>query len=63
MSDEVKSGQQMLDEFFSELAEMKKVDKEIADIVIELYREGKLSNTNLSNEFARILEEKLNVEG
>jgi len=63
MSDEVKSGQQMLDEFFSELAEAKEVDKEIADIVIKLYGEGKLTNTNLSNEFAGILEEKLNVEG
>lgn len=63
MPDEVKSGQQMLDEFFSELAEMKEVDKEIADVVIELHREGKLSNTYLSNEFAGILEEKLNVEG
>ncbi len=63
MPDEVKSGQQMLDEFFSELAEIKEVDKEIADIVIELYKEGKLSNTNLSNEFAEILEKKLNVEG
>ena len=63
MPDEIKSGQQMLDEFFSELAEIKEVDKEIADIVTELYKEGKLSNTNLSNEFAEILEKKLNVEG
>ena len=63
MPNEVKSGQQMLDEFFSELAKIKEVDKEIANIVIELYKEGKLSNTNLSNEFAEILEKKLNVEG
>ncbi len=63
MADEVKSGQQVLDEFFSELAEIKEVDKEIADIVIKLYREGKLTNTNLSNAFTRISEEKLNVKG
>lgn len=62
MPHEVKSGQQMLDDFFSELAEIKEVDKEIADIVIEFYKEGKLSNTYLSNKFAEILEKKLNVE-
>ena len=58
MTDRIRSGQEVLDEFFTEIASMDGVDNDVANIVINLYREGKLTNTNLSNELARIRGEK-----
>ncbi len=58
MTDRIRSGQEVLDEFFTEIASMDGVDNDVANIVINLYREGKLTDTNLSNELARIREEK-----
>jgi len=58
MTDRIRSGQEVLDEFFTEIANIEGVDQDVANIVISLYRDGKLSDTNLSNELARIREEK-----
>jgi len=58
MTDRIRSGQEILEEFFTEMAGMDGIDNDMADIVINLYREGKLSDTNLSNELARIRKEK-----
>jgi len=58
MTERIRGGQEVLDEFFMEIANMEGVDQDVASIVINLYREGKLSDTNLSNELARIREEK-----
>ena len=59
MTDRIRSGQEVFDEFFTEIASMDGIDNDVADIVINLYREGKLTDTNLSNELARIREEKI----
>jgi len=58
MTDRIRSGQEILDEFFTEIAGMDGMDNDVANIVINLYRDGKLTDTNLSNELARIREEK-----
>ncbi len=58
MTDQIRSGQEVLDEFFTEIASIEGVDQDVTNIVISLYRDGKLSDTNLSNELARIREEK-----
>ena len=58
MSDKIRSGQEVLDKFFTEIASIEGVDQDVTSIVINLYREGKLTDTNLSNELARIREEK-----
>jgi hypothetical protein len=59
MTERIKSGQEILDEFFAEMANIEGVDKDVANVVINLYHEGRLTNTNLSNELTRIREEKL----
>jgi len=59
MTDRIRSGQEILDEFFTEIASMDGIDNDVANIVVNLYREEKLSDTNLSNELARIREEKI----
>ncbi|GAI19998.1 unnamed protein product [marine sediment metagenome] len=58
MTDQIRSGQEVLDEFFTEIASIEGVDQDVANIVINLYREGKLTDTNLSNELAGIRGEK-----
>ena len=58
MTDKIRSGQEVLDEFFTEIAGMDGIDNDVANIVINLYREEKLTDTNLSNELARIRGEK-----
>ena len=58
MTDQIRSGQEVLEEFFTEIASIEDVDQDVANIVINLYREGKLTDTNLSNELARIRQEK-----
>ncbi len=58
MTDRIRSGQEVLDEFFTEIASIEGVDQDVANLVISLYRDGKLSDTNLYNKLARIREEK-----
>ena len=58
MTDRIRSGQEVLEEFFTEMAGMDGIDNDMANIVINLYREEKLTDTNLSNELARIRGEK-----
>jgi hypothetical protein len=58
MSNELKSGQEILDEFFSQITNIDGVDKDVAEAVLKLYKDGKLTNTNLSNELSNIREKK-----
>lgn len=58
MSGDLKSGQEILDEFFSQITNIDGVNKEVADTVLKLYRENKLTNTNLSNELSAIRDRK-----
>jgi len=58
MNGELKSGQEILDEFFSQITDIDGVDKEVAEIVLKLYKDGKLTNTNLSNELSSIRDRK-----
>ncbi len=58
MTDEVKSGREVLNEFFSELPHIEGVNKEVSGIVIRLFQEGRLTNINLTNELMSIREAK-----
>lgn len=50
MSNKIKSGKEILDDFFSTLLQLDKVDKDIAEILVRLYQQGKLTDINLKNE-------------
>ena len=56
MTDKIKSGQEILDDFFSQITSIDGVDQEVANTVLKLYQEGKLTNTNLSNELSNLRE-------
>lgn len=60
MTGQIKRGQEILDEFFSQIANIEGVDQDVAEIVLKLYQEDKLTNINLSNELGKIREKKEN---
>lgn len=58
MTDQIKSGQEILDEFFSHITDIEGVDQEVVKTIVKLYQEGKLTNINISNELGRIREKR-----
>ena len=60
MTEQIKSGQEILDEFFRQIGNIEGVDQDVAQTVLRLYQEGKLTNTNLSNDLGTIREKKEN---
>jgi hypothetical protein len=49
MSEEIKSGKQILDEFFQEIKNIPDLDQEVVGALIVLYQSEKFSDKNLSN--------------
>ena len=60
--DEIKSGKEILEDFFNTVDEIPGVDKEIAGVLKELYNDDKLSNKNLSNALFQLREEAKNEQ-
>jgi len=54
---EIKSGKQILDEFFNSLKEIPDVSDDVANVLLELYLSNKLTAKNLSNALLEIREE------
>lgn len=54
MSNEIRTGKQILDSFFDGLTELPDVDKELADTLVRLYRANKLTANNISNALLEI---------
>jgi hypothetical protein len=59
MSDEIKSGKQVIDEFFAEIMNIEGVDKKIVAKLTSLYDEGKLTDTSIENAMGQLLQEEL----
>ena len=62
MTSHVKSGNEILEEFFNELHEIPNVDKDIADLLLNLYRQGNLTHRRLSTALQELQEEENNDE-
>ena len=60
MGDQIKSGREILEDFISNIKKIKNVDPAIADIICKLYKEDKLTSTNLSNELDALKPKKQN---
>jgi hypothetical protein len=57
MDNQVKSGKEILDDFFGNIKNLPGVDKNVADILLELHKAGKLTNINISNALVALREE------
>jgi hypothetical protein len=60
MKEKVKSGKQILDDFFNEISSIENVDSKIAESLSELYSNGKLTDRNVVNELQKIRAENEN---
>lgn len=56
----VKSGKEILDDFFKEISSIENVDITIANSLAELYNNGKLTDRNVVNELQKIRTENGN---
>lgn len=56
----VKSGKEILDDFFKEILSIENIDKTIANSLTELYTNGKLTEKNVDNELQKIRTENGN---
>lgn len=57
MDKEIKSGKQILDEFFNSLKEIPDVTDDVANVLLELYLSNRLTAKNLANALLEIREE------
>ncbi len=49
MENQIKSGKEILDNFFQNMKNLSDVDEKIAEKLCELYNQGKLTNINITN--------------
>ncbi|HUW07522.1 MAG TPA: hypothetical protein VMW01_14840 [Williamwhitmania sp.] len=56
----VKSGKEILDDFFNRISSIENVDNKIAQGLAELYANGKLTDKNVVNELQKIRTENGN---
>jgi len=63
MSNETKSGREVIDEFFAEILNIKGVDEKTVEKLISLYSEEKLTDTNIQNAMEQLLQEELDRMG
>lgn len=54
MTEKVKSGKVILDDFFDGIDEIENVDKNIAKMLSKLYQDDKLTDTNVKNELQKL---------
>ena len=58
MNEEIKSGKEILTEFFADLENVKELDSDTVSAVLNLYEEGRLSVTNIANALSDLRQEQ-----
>jgi hypothetical protein len=59
MTGEIKSGAEVVREFFAEIYNVEEADKSVADMLVKLYDDGKLTDTNIKNALDELLKKEL----
>jgi len=59
MSDQIKSGKEVIDEFFAEILNTEGVDKKTVEVLAALYKEGKLTDRNIQNALDKLQQVEL----
>lgn len=60
MAEPIKSGKEILSEFFAKIFYIPGADKEVTKVLAELYKEGKLSDVNVRNELQKLRKQNAN---
>lgn len=58
MAEFIKTGKEILDDFFSNIKDLHGVDEEIAEVISALYSAGKLTDVNLKNSLENLRNKK-----
>jgi hypothetical protein len=61
MNDKIKTGKEVIDEFFTGIMDIKGIDKKTVEKLMALYNEGKLTDINIQNAMGRLLQEELSM--
>ena len=59
MDNKIKSGKDVLNDFFSEIYNIPNADKNTVDALVELYSQGKLTDKNVQNSLDEIIQKEL----
>lgn len=62
MDNKVKSGDQVIEEFFNEIRTIEGTDYKTVSKIISLYEENKLTEKHIQNAMDSLLEEELSAE-
>lgn len=60
MDNQVKSGKEILEDFFKNIQHIENVDKDLAESLTNLYEHGKLTDKGLINELQKLREQNGN---
>lgn len=60
MDNKVKSGKEILEDFFNNISNITDVDKGLAESLASLYQEGKLTDSNIKNELQKLRDKDAN---
>lgn len=60
MDNKVKSGIEILQDFFTNISNIENVDKVLAESLANLYKQGKLTDINLKNELQKLRDKDAN---
>lgn len=62
MNNKVKSGKEILDDFFTNISKIQNVEKGLAESLTNLYNQGKLTDTNVKNELSNLRDKDANKD-
>lgn len=62
MEENVKSGEEIVNDFFNSIDKIKGVDANIAKLLVTLYKDGKLTDINVKNELQKLREQDGNKD-
>lgn len=60
MSEKIKSGKDVIDEFFAEILNVEGADKKTVEKLVELYKKNKLTDSNVQNALEDLKQAELN---
>lgn len=59
MNNDVKTGKEVIEEFFAEILDIKGIDQKTVAMLIDLYKDDKLTDSNIQNALEELKQEAL----
>ena len=62
MDKKIKSGKEVIDEFFSEIYNIENIDEKTVESLVSFYGEGKFTDKNIQNKLDELFQEELTLK-